>query len=122
MNVRMSRMIALAALALPMAHSAVAAEGSIRSRDFSVAPVVQGNGAAAPTAVEAKRVVHSREIVDATEHGGNGDTIQAVKSQRKPVRRVMDFGFGQAGADLAAMSADAQLASRAADGEGTQRN
>ena len=104
MNVRMSRMIAIAALALPMAHSATAAEGSIRSRDFSVVPAAQGNGATAPSVLEAKRVVHSREIVDTTMHGGNGDTISAAISQRKPVRRAIDFSFGQAGADLAAVS------------------
>ncbi len=104
MNVLMSRMIAIAALALPMAHSAFAAEGSIRSRDFSLAPAALGNGAMAPSVVEAKRVVHSREIVDTTMHGGNGDTISAAANQRKPVRRALDFGFGQAGADLAAMS------------------
>jgi len=122
MNVRMSRMIAIAALALPIAHSAVAAEGSIRSRDFSVAPMDLGNGSVAPSAAEAKRVVLSREIVDGAAHGGNGDTISAADSQRKPVRRVMDFDFGQAGADLATVSADARMASRTADGESTQRN
>jgi hypothetical protein len=125
MNVRLSRMIAIAALALPVANAAVAAEGSIRSRDFSVAPVVRmglGNGTPAPSAAEAKRVVHSRQIIDGMAHGGNGDTISAVVTQRKPVRRVTEFGFGQTGPDRAALSAITRMASRSVDGGATQSN
>jgi hypothetical protein len=122
MNVRLSRMIAIAALALPVANAAVAAEGSIRSRDFSVAPLDLGNGTPAPSAAEAKRVVHSRQIIDGMAHGGNGDTISAVVTQRKPVRRVTEFGFGQTGPDRAALSAITRMASRSVDGGATQSN
>jgi hypothetical protein len=122
MNVRLSRMIAIAALALPVANAAVAAEGSIRSRDFSVAPMGVGNGTSAPSTMESKRVVHSRQIIDGTAHGGNGDTISGAPSQRKPVRRVTDFDFGQMGPDRAGLSDDTRMASRPSDGGATQRN
>jgi hypothetical protein len=125
MNVRLSRMIAIAAFALPIADAAVAAEGSIRSRDFSVVPMVPmdlGNGTSAPSAAQAKRVVHSRQIIDGTAHGGNGDTVSGVVSQRKPVRRATEFGFGQLGPARAALSSDTQMASRNGDGSTAQRN
>jgi len=113
-------MIAIVALSLPMTHAAVAAECSIRSRDFLMAPVSQGNGAIAPAIAESTRVVLSRTFVGDVAHGGNGDTVFAREVRSNLVRRASEFGFGQGGPEITAVESASRI--DASDAGATQSN
>jgi hypothetical protein len=66
MQARLSRVIGIAALALPVADAAVAAEGSIRSRDFFVVPMVPmdlGNGTSAPSAAALNSISDNWDLI-----------------------------------------------------------
>lgn len=120
MNVRISHLFAVAALALPLSH-AVAGDNTIRSRDFLVAPV--GQGGTVVTASEAARTVHSREIAAPTGYRANGDIQPQDVTFTKVVRSPSEFTFGQAGPDVTAVGTKAaRLASRPAAAEGPQSN
>lgn len=120
MNVRISHLFAVAALALPLSH-AVAGDNTLRSRDFAVAPV--GQGGAVVTASEAARVVHSREIAAPSGYRANGDIQPQDVTFTKVVRSPSEFGFGQAGPDVTAVAAKAaRIASRPGSAEGGVSN
>ena len=120
MNVRISHLFAVAALALPLSH-AVAGDNTIRSRDFAVAPV--GQGGTVVTTSEAVRVVHSREIAAPSGYRANGDIQPQDVTFTKVVLSPSEFGFGQAGpAVTAVVTKAARVASRQGSTEGSQSN
>lgn len=120
MNVRFAHLFAFAALVLPLSH-AVAAEDTLRSRDIVVAPYGQAD--AVPTASQATRVVHSREIAAPIEYLRNGDIQPSQVTFSKVVRSPSEFGFGQGGAEFSARSPKpTRLATRQGSVEGSQAN
>jgi hypothetical protein len=120
MNVRIAHLFAFAALALPLSQG-VLAEETIRSRDIVVAPYGQAD--AVPTASQATRVIHSREIAAPTEYLRNGDIEPSRVTFSKVVRSPSEFGFGQGGPEFAARSQKAtRIATRQGGTEGSQSN